>query len=276
MLISLKNTVFLAVVSISAPALAQIDSARSGTLTAITPAIMPAPQSGTTVLYDQTDAATPPLGASAQQLFTSPSALDTQAADDIVIFHRSGWSINQINFVIATDNGKIPPAQAATVSIVADNMGLPNDSVVLCKANNVVPSFNAAGNAMSVVFSTPCQLPVGHFWIEMQAISDFNINGNFVWEARRTQSNNAAVWQNPGLAFPGGPACPNWATFDTCQIAANFIGHVVAPDLLFQVMGSTNDDVPPPTLPTLSPWATLLLIMLLGLCAALPRWGATR
>ncbi|QBB69202.1 hypothetical protein ELE36_01755 [Pseudolysobacter antarcticus] len=266
MLMSVKNMMFIALACVSASAFAQVDT-RAGALVAVSPIVMP--QSSNPVLHDQTSNAVPPLGASAQQLLATPGTLDTQAADDIVITDASGWSITQINFVVATDNGKNPAAQAASVNIVADGNGLPNDKVLFCQANNVVPTFNTSGNVMSVIFPTVCKLPAGHYWVELQALSNFSVNGNFVWEARTTQSDSPAVWRNPGGHFPGGPACPSWATLANCQIAGNFVGHVVAPDLLFQVLGA-RIEADPPALPALSLWSVLVLSGLLALFAGLP------
>lgn len=274
MLMSVKNMMFIGLACVSASAFAQVDT-RAGALVAVSPLVMPVTQSGALVLHDQTSNAVPPLGASAQQLLATPGTLDTQAADDIVITDASGWSVSQINFVIATDNGKNPAAQSASVNIVADGNGLPNDKLLLCQASNVVPTFNASGNVMSVTFPTSCKLPAGHYWVELQALSNFNVNGNFVWEARTTQSDSPAVWRNPGGHFPGGPACPNWATFDNCQIAGNFVGHVVAPDLLFQVVG-VRIDADPPALPALSLWSILVLSALLALFACLSLLPARR
>src|ERR1700712_1640301 len=96
--ILLCSALLAALASVSASG--QVDT-RSGSITAISPLVMPSAVAGSSVLYDQTTDASPPLGASAQQLFTATGALDTLAADDIVVAEGAGWLVSQVNFVVA-------------------------------------------------------------------------------------------------------------------------------------------------------------------------------
>ena len=91
----------------------------------------------------------------------------------------------------------------------------------------------------------------GTYWVSVQAVQDFNPNGQWFWHNRTVQTNAGAVWQNPGDGY--GTGCTTWNRKNACM------PDQVWPDQVFQILGFAEGPTPtstptPPSSP--SPTAT--------------------
>jgi hypothetical protein len=95
---------------------------------------------------------------------------------------------------------------------------------------------------------TPFSLPPGGiYWVSVQAVQDFNPNGQWFWHNRTVQSNVGAVWRNPGDGY--GTGCITWNRKNACM------SKQVWPDQVFQILGFVEGPTPtatvtPPHTPT--------------------------
>ena len=55
----------------------------------------------------------------------------------------------------------------------------------------------------------------GTYWVSVQAVQDFNPNGQWFWHNRTIQTNAGAVWQNPGDGY--GTGCITWNRKNACM-----------------------------------------------------------
>src|SRR5438552_15014408 len=69
----------------------------------------------------------------------------------------------------------------------------------------------------------------GTYWVSVQAVQDFNPNGQWFWHNRTVQSNAGASWQNPGNGY--GTGCTSWNRKNAC------LPDQVWPDQVFQIFG---------------------------------------
>ena len=90
----------------------------------------------------------------------------------------------------------------------------------------------------------------GTYWVSVQAVQDFNPNGQWFWHNRTVQSNAGAVWQNPGDGY--GTGCTTWNRKNACM------PDQVWPDQVFQILGFAEGPTPTstPTPPSPSPTPT--------------------
>lgn len=90
----------------------------------------------------------------------------------------------------------------------------------------------------------------GIYWVSVQALQDFNPDGQWFWHNRTVQSNAGAAWQNPGNGY--GTGCIVWNRKNSCM------ANQVWPDQVFQVLGFLKGPSPTPTpTPAQRPTATV-------------------
>jgi hypothetical protein len=89
----------------------------------------------------------------------------------------------------------------------------------------------------------------GTYWISVQAVQNFNPNGQWFWHNRTVQSNSGAVWQNPGDGY--GTGCVTWNRKNACMPKQ------VAPDQVFSIRTCVIEYTPTATpMATSTPTAT--------------------
>jgi len=152
---------------------------------------------------------------------------DSNGADDFTVPAGATWRVGAIGVGGLYFNG-FGPAASATVTIYADNGGLPG--TVLASVQAQGKSFGGSFHARipgGVILSS------GTYWVSVQATMAFSAGGEWAWETRTVQSGNAAVWQNPGDGFASG--CTSYANMQNCIGA---LGE--GPDFMFTVMGNSQ------------------------------------
>jgi len=89
----------------------------------------------------------------------------------------------------------------------------------------------------------------GTYWVSVQAVQDFNPNGQWFWHNRTVQSNAGAAWQNPGDGY--GTGCVTWNRKNACM------PDQVSPDQVFSLYGCVVENTPTATpIATWTPTAT--------------------
>jgi hypothetical protein len=89
-------------------------------------------------------------------------------------------------------------------------------------------------------------LDPGPYWISVQAVQNFNPNGQWFWHNRTLQMNGGAAWQNPGDGY--GTGCVTWNRKNACM------PDQVWPDQVFSLFGAVVPDTPTATpTPTSTP-----------------------
>ena len=178
------------------------------------------------MLYSQYD--NPGANASNSQDFeTSNDAFDDELADDFVVPASTTWNIQTVDASGVYFNGP-GPAASFNVRFYADSSGAPG---ALAAARLAQPYTNTSGD-FTITLSSPVSLTAGTYWMSVQARQDFTPNGEWGWTDRTVQSNNGAMWQNPGGGF--GVGCTTWTPKTTC-IAGNS-----GPDQVFSLSGTSG------------------------------------
>ena len=119
-----------------------------------------------------------------------------------------------INVVIYNDNGDGSPG-----SVVASLPGLSYTD------NTGIGSF-------TIPLGSPVTVGAGTYWVAVQPNMDFSAGGEWGWEGRTVQANNAGVWRNPADGF--GTGCTDWTNKETCIVAGE------GPDQVFRLSGTTG------------------------------------
>ncbi|PYJ28500.1 MAG: hypothetical protein DME90_07615 [Verrucomicrobia bacterium] len=203
-----------------------------------------------TGLYDQYNnpATEPPLGIGSQEFEPAMAAFNDQAADDFVLgdppppplyryidgvavmgeYSAGGGPASSFNvYFYANGAGNLPGAQFAAF-LNRPYSGTP-------------PNF--------MIYFTPFSLPAGTYWVSVQAVQDFNPNGQWFWHNRTVQSNAGAAWQNPGDGY--GTGCITWNRKNACM------PDQVWPDQVFSILGFIEGPTPTATAtPTCCQYAT--------------------
>jgi len=191
---------------------------------------------GINILFDQTDLASG-NGAPAQTFGGAFSAYDSQGADDFEFAEASGWTIQQLNFVITQSVATGVPA-SVNVAIHANSPGggdtdLPGAAV--CSYTGLAPGQTGSPpSALNVALPEPCIIAPGRYWVAMTANQEFGgANGQIFWSNRTAQAFSEGVWRNPGDGFASG--CTAFTPMTTCNV-----GGGTNPDFRFQVLGVTG------------------------------------
>jgi hypothetical protein len=206
-------------------------------------------------LWNQYDnpATEPPLGIGSQKFEPAMAAFDDQAADDFVVdvppppiflyitgvrvmgeYSEAGGPASSFNvYFYRNDAGHVPGA------LIASFLNRPY--------SGTPPDFTIQWTPMSIFPSS------GTYWVSVQAVQNFNPNGQWFWHNRTVQTNAGAVWQNPGDGY--GTGCITWNRKNACMVDQ------VWPDQVFQILGFAEGPTPtstptPPSSPSPTPTAT--------------------
>lgn len=200
-------------------------------------------------IYSQYDnpATKPPLGIGSQKFEPAMAAFDDQAADDFLItappppiflyitgvrvmgdYSEGGGPASSFNvYIYANGAGNLPGAG------IASFLNLPY--------TGTPPDF--------VIHWSPFSLLSGTYWVSVQAVQNFNPNGQWFWHNRTVQSNVGAAWRNPGHGY--GTGCTNWNRKNACM------ADQVWPDQVFEILGFVEGPTPTATVtPTATPTPT--------------------
>jgi len=206
-----------------------------------------APNCTTLSQYDNA-ATEPPLGIGSQQFEPAMAAFDDQVADDFVVdlLPLHVFYITQVRVMGEYSQGG-GPASSFNVYFYRDAPGHLPGELIFALLNQpytgTPPDFTI--NLTSGLFDP------GTYWISVQAVQNFNPNGQWFWHNRTVQSNSGAAWQNPGDGY--GTGCVTWNRKNACM------PDQVSPDQVFSlnlcVIEYTPTVAPSPT-PTPTSTAT--------------------
>jgi hypothetical protein len=204
------------------------------------------------VLYNQYDspATKPPLGIGSQKFEPAMAAFDDQAADDFILptpppnnfiyitavrvmgeYSQGGGPASSFNVYIYSNGAGNLPGTLQASFLNRPYIGTPPDFTI----NLVIPQ----------------GISPGAHWVSVQAVQDFNPNGQWFWHNRTVQSNAGAAWQNPGNGY--GTGCTNWNRKNACM------PDQVWSDQVFQILGFVEGPTPTATAthaPSSTPTAT--------------------
>src|SRR5262249_33113610 len=91
-------------------------------------------------------------------------------------------------------------------------------------------AYTGSAGDLSIPLTSPVVLAPGTYWLSVQAKQDFSTSGQWFWHGRTVQSNQGAVWENPGNGF--NDDCPTWTRIPSCSKL-----NVSNPDLVFRLNG---------------------------------------
>src|SRR5215475_10445930 len=210
-----------------------------------------APNCLTLSQYDNA-ATEPPLGIGSQQFEPAMAAFDDQAADDFAVNvpEHNVFYITQVRVMGEYSKGG-GPASSFNVYLYRDAPGHLPGELILTLLNQ---PYTGTPPDFTIDFPTPLGLfDPGTYWISVQAVQNFNPNGQWFWHNRTIQSNSGAAWQNPGDGY--GTGCVTWNRKNACM------PDQVSPDQVFSlrlcVIEYTPTVPPSPTpTPTLTPTLT--------------------
>jgi hypothetical protein len=210
-----------------------------------------APNCATLSQYDNATTE-PPLGIGSQQFEPAMAAFDDQVADDFAVnldpLHV--FYITQVRVMGEYSQGG-GPASSFNVYLYRDAPGHLPGELILALLNQ---PYTGTPPDFTIDFPTPLGLfDPGTYWISVQAVQNFNPNGQWFWHNRTIQSNSGAAWQNPGDGY--GTGCVTWNRKNACM------PDQVSPDQVFSlrvcVIEYTPTVAPSPTsTPTLTPTLT--------------------
>ena len=195
----------------------------------------------------------PPLGIGSQKFEPAMAAFDDQTADDFVVNVPSPPIFLYVTGVrvMGEYSAGGGPASSFNVYFYTNRAGhLPGTGVAAFlnrPYTGTPPDFEIRWSPVSIFPSS------GTYWVSVQAVQDFNPNGQWFWHNRTVQTNAGAVWQNPGDGY--GTGCVNWDRKNACM------PNQVWPDQVFQILGFFEGPTPtstptPPSSPSPTPTAT--------------------
>jgi hypothetical protein len=201
-------------------------------------------------LWNQYDnpATEPPLGIGSQEFEPAMAVFSDQAADDFVLNDPPPPPLfRYINGVAVMGEYSAGggPASSFNVYFYANGAGNLPGAQFAAFLNR--PYSGTPPNFM--IYFTPFSLPAGTYWVSVQAVQDFNPNGQWFWHNRTVQSNAGAAWQNPGDGY--GTGCTNWNRKNACM------PDQIWPDQVFSILGFIEGPTPTATVtPTCCQYAT--------------------
>ena len=202
-----------------------------------------APNCTTLSQYDNA-ATEPPLGIGSQQFEPAMAAFDDQVADDFAVNvpEHNVFYITQVRVMGEYSQGG-GPASAFNVYLYRDAPGHLPGELILSLLNQ---PYTGTPPDFTIDFPTPLGLfDPGTYWISVQAVQNFNPNGQWFWHNRTIQSNSGAAWQNPGDGY--GTGCVTWNRKNACM------PDQVSPDQVFSLricVIEYTPTVPPSPTPT--------------------------
>jgi hypothetical protein len=179
---------------------------------------LPTPKSPTDlVLWDQYNnpATKPPINIGSQKFEPAMAAFDDQAADDFVVTTGPpgfGMCITSVRVMGEYSEGG-GPASSFNVYIYTNGAGnlpgVPIGAYLNLAYTGTPPDF-------TINLPSPfCRAQGIPYWLSVQAVQDFNPNGQWFWHNRIVQSNAGATWQNPGDGY--GTGCTSWNRKKACM-----------------------------------------------------------
>jgi hypothetical protein len=200
-----------------------------------------------TTLSQYDNAATePPLGIGSQQFEPAMAAFDDQAADDFVVnlLPLHVFYVTEVRVMGEYSHGG-GPASSFNVYFYRDAPGhLPGELIFAL--------LNQPYTGTPPDFTIPLTAGLfdpGTYWISVQAVQNFNPNGQWFWHNRTVQSNSGAAWQNPGDGY--GTGCVTWNRKNACM------PDQVSPDQVFSLRVCVIENTPTATpIATATPTAT--------------------
>ncbi len=211
------------------------------------------PMSGTIWNQYNNPATEPPINIGSQDFEPAMDTFDDQAADDFVLPTlppNNFFYITGVRVMGEYSKGG-GPASSFNVSFYANLPGHLPGAVIDSRFN--LP-YTGTPPDFTINLITPLGLVgPGTYWVSVQAVQDFNPNGQWFWHNRTVQSNAGAVWQNPGDGY--GTGCTNWNRKNACM------PDQVWPDQVFEILGFAEGPTPtstptPPSSPSPTPTAT--------------------
>jgi hypothetical protein len=192
-------------------------------------------------LWNQYDnpATEPPLGIGSQKFEPAMAAFDDQAADDFVVNVPPPPVFLYVTGVrvMGEYSAGGGPASAFNVYFYTNRAGhLPGTQIAAFlnqPYTGTPPDFEIRWTPISIFPSS------GTYWVSVQAVQDFNPNGQWSWYNRTVQTNAGAVWQNPSDGY--GTGCTTWNRKNACM------PDQVWPDQVFQILGFPEGPTPTAT-----------------------------
>jgi len=211
---------------------------------------LPRPESPAAgVLWDQYDnpATQPPINIGSQEFEPAMAAFNDQAADDFVVTTGPpgfGMCITSVRVMGEYSQGG-GPASSFNVYIYTNGAGnLPGVQI----GGGLNLAYTGTPPDFTINLPSPfCRAQGIPYWLSVQAVQDFNPNGQWFWHNRTVQSHAGAAWQNPGNGY--GTGCTSWNRKNVCM------PDQLSPDQVFQILGFFEGNPPSPT-PTATPCAS--------------------
>jgi len=198
-----------------------------------------APNCTTLSQYDHA-ATEPPLGIGSQQFEPAMAAFDDQAADDfvVVLLPLNVFYITEVRVMGEYSQGG-GPASSFNVYLYRDAPGHLPGELIQALLNQ---PYTGTPPDFTIPFTSGLLDP-GTYWISVQAVQNFNPNGQWFWHNRTFQTNSGAAWQNPGDGY--GTGCVTWNRKNACM------PNQVSPDQVFSLRVCVVENTP-----TATPMAT--------------------
>lgn len=167
-----------------------------------------APRNGT-VLYDQLH----PLswGGMVSHEMTDPgnAALTSVAADDFIVPDGDNWDVQYVNMAGFYFEYTGVSVSSLNVTFYADNNGVPGtilfDYPGITTFNELPFSGSEGVYLYEISLPTPATLGAGHYWMSVQALSDFTVTGQWGFYTQDALViENEFQWKNPLDGFGTG------------------------------------------------------------------------
>src|SRR6476619_1839960 len=159
-----------------------------------------APNCTTLSQYDNA-ATEPPLGIGSQQFEPAMAAFDDQATDDFVVLllPLNAFYITEVR-VMGEYSQVGGPASSFNVYLYRDAPGHLPGELIQALLNQ---PYTGTPPDFTIPFTSGL-LDSGTYWVSVQAVQNFNPNGQWFWHNRIVQSNSGAAWQNTGDGYGTG------------------------------------------------------------------------
>lgn len=182
------------------------------------------------ILHDQFDGASG-NGTPDQDFEADLDAFDASAADDFLVPADVVWVVREIHTIGTTglSGGALVSVSLRANAIGTGNPDLPGAPLSGCTHDRLVPTADTAGSFV-ISLPTPCLVPSGRFWLEVQTHQSAGTHGQHFWSNRSVRSGSEAVWRNPANGF--GTGCTEFRPQTQCGV-----GGGASPDLLFRIVG---------------------------------------
>jgi hypothetical protein len=178
---------------------------------------------------------------------------NSEGADDFTV-STGPWNVAGVN-TPGIGGGSIH----VNIVFYADAGGTPAAAPIAGCDYQGVTDYTDVGGDLSINLSPPCVLAGGTYWVAQEVRQNYVSSGQHFWSDRLIQNGNESVWRNPGNGF--GTVCNDWTPQTTCGV-----GDRLAPDFLFELIGSADGTDGPFTVgtPATGPFGMLMTLLALG------------